>query len=431
MVDQNRFIPGSDCLISGLGAGTFLGVRIRCRLGSGLILCGKIHTGTGHYQTGGESGLACALSALARALADKGKKEEASRVAAEAVSAVGQKKLNKDYSAYATACALAQGGLTGDVMAVIHQLEDEGQRAAKLVNAVHAAVQSGKTEEALALAAAPEIDGYRVWALSAVAQALARIGRMEEADRLARKAQAVAEEQLSVYGANEAGLLVEAAQALAKVGRTAEANNLAQRAMAMAPQISSERVRNQMAYGVAVLLARQGKVQEAKAIIHGQSTDGSGEATLFALELAEAGHVSEAIATSRETNDETALRRVAKVLARAAKVKEALTSARQLKDPGDRVEALSAAAQAAEAGKIGEASTIAKESLGYARRVTDDYQRSSALSQVAGAFAQLHSYREARLIADRDTSSSDKLSAYAAILREYTVQHHPELGRFF
>jgi len=63
--------------------------------------------------------------------------------------------------------------------------------------------------------------------------------------------------------------------------------------------------------------------------------------------------------------------------------------------------------------------------------VTDDYQRSSALSQVAGAFAQLHSYREARLIADRDTSSSDKLSAYAAILREYTVQHHPELGRFF
>jgi len=180
--------------------------------------------------------LACALSALARALADKGKKEEASRVAAEAVSAVGQKKLNKDYSAYATACALAQGGLTGDVMAVIHQLEDEGQRAAKLVNAVHAAVQSGKTEEALALAAAPEIDGYHVWALSAVAQALARIGRMEEADRLARKAQAVAEEQLSVYGANEAGLLVEAAQALAKVGRTAEANNLAQRAMAMAPR---------------------------------------------------------------------------------------------------------------------------------------------------------------------------------------------------
>ena len=308
--------------------------------------------------------MACALSALARALADKGKKEEASRVAAEAVSAVGQKKLNKDYSAYATACALAQGGLTGDVMAVIHQLEDEGQRAAKLVNAVHAAVQSGKTEEALALAAAPKIDGYRVWALSAVAQALARIGRMEEADRLARKAQAVAEEQLSVYGANEAGLLVEAAQALAKVGRTAEANNLAQRAMAMAPQISSERVRNQMAYGVAVLLARQGKVQEAKAIIHGQSTDGSGEATLFALELAEAGHVSEAIATSRETNDETALRRVAKVLARAAKVKEALTSARQLKDPGDRVEALSAAAQAAEAGKIGEASTIRKSRWG-------------------------------------------------------------------
>lgn len=188
---------------------------------------------------------------------------------------------------------------------------------------------------------------------------------MEEADRLARKAQAVAEEQLSVYGANEAGLLVEAAQALAKVGRTAEANNLAQRAMAMAPQISSERVRNQMAYGVAVLLARQGKVQEAKAIIHRQLTDGSGEATLFALELAEAGHVSEAIATSRETNDETALRRVAKVLARAAKVKEALTSARQLKDPGDRVEALSAAAQAAaEAGKIGEASTIRKSRWG-------------------------------------------------------------------
>ena len=77
--------------------------------------------------------MACALSALARALADKGKKEEASRVAAEAVSAVGQKKLNKDYSAYATACALAQGGLTGDVMAVIHQLEDEGQRAAAFI----------------------------------------------------------------------------------------------------------------------------------------------------------------------------------------------------------------------------------------------------------------------------------------------------------
>jgi hypothetical protein len=50
---------------------------------------------------------------------------------------------------------------------------------------------------------------------------------------------------------------------------------------------------------------------------------------------------------------------------------------------------------------------------------------------LALAYAKLHSYRRARLTANLCTTSTDKLAAYAAIVREYSIQRHPELAKSF
>ena len=65
------------------------------------------------------------------------------------------------------------------------------------------------------------------------------------------------------------------------------------------------------------------------------------------------------------------------------------------------------------------------------RAITDDAGRSEAFSTLAQAHAKLHSYSQARSVADQCTQSDDKLAVYAAILREYTLHRHPELAKLF
>ena len=78
-----------------------------------------------------------------------------------------------------------------------------------------------------------------------------------------------------------------------------------------------------------------------------------------------------------------------------------------------------------------ESQKAANEALTAARIIADDTKRSGAFLTLAAALARVHSYRQARLIAERCTSTDDKLSASAAILREYTIQHHPESAKAF
>jgi hypothetical protein len=78
-----------------------------------------------------------------------------------------------------------------------------------------------------------------------------------------------------------------------------------------------------------------------------------------------------------------------------------------------------------------EAEKAANEALAAAGTIGDDAKRSEAFLAVATAFARCHSYRQARLAADRCTGSKDKLDASAAILREYTIQHHPDSAKAF
>jgi hypothetical protein len=85
----------------------------------------------------------------------------------------------------------------------------------------------------------------------------------------------------------------------------------------------------------------------------------------------------------------------------------------------------------ANTGMSGKAENAGNEALAAAGTIADDAKRSDAFLAVATAFARSHSYRQARLTADRCTGSKDKLDASAAILREYTIQRHPDSAKAF
>src|SRR5262245_44523603 len=80
--------------------------------------------------------------------------------------------------------------------------------------------------------------------------------------------------------------------------------------------------------------------------------------------------------------------------------------------------------------KNGEAD-IAKEALDESLRATTSVdQKSPILAMIAEGLARLHYYRQARETVDR-CSSSDKLAAYTAILREYHIERRPDQAKLF
>jgi hypothetical protein len=117
---------------------------------------------------------------------------------------------------------------------------------------------------------------------------------------------------------------------------------------------------------------------------------------------------------------------------------EALAENRDAREPGNdgalslRAHVFAILMAAASNGAISrESQKAGNEALASAGIIADDRDRSRAFANVAEAFARAHSYRQARLTAERCTSSEDKLSSFAAILREYTIQHHPESAKAF
>jgi len=88
-----------------------------------------------------------------------------------------------------------------------------------------------------------------------------------------------------------------------------------------------------------------------------------------------------------------------------------------LDDPDRRIDVLSQVAHEVAKARLPIAALIARDALAAVPRHTDDRGRSVAYAQIAGAFAELRLFREARLAADRCANSTDRLGAYAIILR--------------
>jgi hypothetical protein len=83
------------------------------------------------------------------------------------------------------------------------------------------------------------------------------------------------------------------------------------------------------------------------------------------------------------------------------------------------------------AGDAEAARNVASDAVAEAEKITNDDRKSAALSKLAAVLAQAHSYRDARLTADLCSLSPDRITAYAAILREYTIQQHPDRAKLF
>ena len=152
--------------------------------------------------------------------------------------------------------------------------------------------------------------------------------------------------------------------------------------------------------------------------------------------LAKTGQIHEALETSHRIGDEAYRSRamvcVVEALAKGGKADEALETASRVEDADLRSRAMVIVAEAMiknrEAGKARSALDVAQSA---AQQTTKNSEKSARLSAVAIGLARLHHYRLARETADLCVSSSDKLAAYTAIFREYTIMRNPNLETLF
>jgi tetratricopeptide (TPR) repeat protein len=154
--------------------------------------------------------------------------------------------------------------------------------------------------------------------------------------------------------------------------------------------------------------------------------------------LAKAGKTEEAIDTARKIEDADsryrALAGVAGTLAKAGRAEEALDAARKIEDADFRARTLVKIVEvlANRHETVNKAKNVIEAAQQAAEQISEEYARSAALANVATGLAKLHLYRQARELVDlNNTSAKDKLTAYAAILREYYIELHPNQAKLF
>jgi hypothetical protein len=197
----------------------------------------------------------------------------------------------------------------------------------------------------------------------------------------------------------EAGMTTEASEAMT------QARKAATEALAAVREIKDADRRAMALERIAKELLKAGMMTEAlAAALEIEGADGRAMALQFiASEMLEDGMVPEALATARKI--EYASRRARVFL----EVTDFWLERRQDDD----------------------ARNLLKETQSTVSKVFDDEQRSSSLRDVAIILARLHSYRAAREAAEQCSTSSDRLAAYTAILREYHIERDPSLAKLF
>ena len=147
-------------------------------------------------------------------------------------------------------------------------------------------------------------------------------------------------------------------------------------------------------------------------------------ATQLALETALAGDDADA----RARNVSSVLRWLkrrkpdSELVALAQRARDEVAA---VSDSDRKIDVLSQVAHEIAKAQLPIAASIAREVLAGVPLHTDDRGRSVAYAQIASAFAELRLFREARLAADRCGSSTDRLEAYAAILRSFAMGTGP------
>jgi hypothetical protein len=300
-------------------------------------------------------------------------------------------------------------------------------------------------EKEIALSMAREIEDTddRAHALSSIADAFGKTGMATEAREAATEALAAARGiENSVFRAHVLSSIVEA---MVKAG-------LVTKALADAHEIERVGFRAQVLSSIAEAVVKAGTAAEAReaaaemlAAAREIEDAGSRARALRSITeaLVKAGLVTEALATAREIEDAyyraVALRSIAEALVRAGlameareAATEALAAAREIEGAYNRAQALIAVVnywlgQA----QADEAQTLLEEARGAISKIFDDQRRSEVMRHLAVILARLHSYRAARETAEECSSSSDRLAAHTAILREYHIERDPSLAHLF
>jgi len=356
-------------------------------------------------------------------------------------------------------------------------LNDEGV----LANIARVLASFGHTDEALALTELIKTPAMNAYATAQIAVALGHAGKAEKAGVLAEEAlrtsQNVKDEPNRSYvfnwvvvGLTAAGKVTEALrvsedirdhvshdQALLDLAESLAVSGRIDDAIPLAQKLRNPKSGPLLFGTVVTALARAGMGSEAvdtllrleqKGSVAENALGGSVDLPTV-VEFVAGTKPQDALTLARQINEpgprRRALAAVADALKRAGNTDEArkvaleaLAENRDAREPGNdgalslRTQEFAILMAAASNGAISrESQKAGNEALASAGIIADDRDRSRAFANVAEAFARVHSYRQARLTAERCTSSEDKLSSFAAILREYTIQHHPESAKAF
>jgi hypothetical protein len=321
---------------------------------------------------------AYAKGGVAEALARSGKRDEAGRIAREALqlSRTINKEPDRSYSLNWTVRALAEAGETSEALSVANGIQEQTTHAQALMDIAERLARFGKPAEAIDLANHVQ-QQYRSLFYGTLVTSLARA-------KMARQAMDMVSllKKEGLTGTNTFGWVVDPGTV---VELLVEGKANAKDALAVAQQIDEPWQRAQALARVSVALKQAGELQEAERI------------------------AEQALAGTR-----------------------ADTKASGKRDLKSRVETLSTITEIlGNAGMSKLSQSAASLALETGRAITTDEDRSDAFSTIAQAYAKLHSYRRARSVADQCTKSDHKLAVYAAILREYALHRHPELATLF
>jgi hypothetical protein len=363
-------------------------------------------------------------------------------------------------------------GKAEEAMRVVQQIENPDVRDFAHAEAVRMLAIQGKPDAGLEILGQFQNRGAEAYAKAGLAEGLTSAGRMAEAGRLAAQALGAAEK--FHVEPDRTHTMVWVAQGLAAAGDESDALKVSQ-------QIKSDRGSYVEAVTRSIrALTKSGKIPEAIAFAQ-ETYTGEDLLAMHLQILAEAGRFQDLQDTAQALKSRgqlpvAKLNGVIEALINGGNPQGAVAVMHLVGPTHPYPELLTMAAEALmKAGKTAEAGTAAAEALTYFRqsdihniaernktealatlmRVLGrtgrhaDFQmaasmalaastaqgfashKSEGFADVAKAYASAHLYRQARLTAERCADAGNQLSAYAAILREYTIQARPDVAKLF
>jgi len=403
-----------------------------------------------------------AMVSIVEPLTKAGMMDEAGQAAFDALYVAHQTENADDRSRLMVSAieSLATASMVNEAITVARKIENADDRSKAMASIVKPLVKAGKTDEARlaaneALEAARQIkeEEFRFIAMTDIAELLAKIGKTNEERQAVIEAFEAARQFGPEYTRSMA--IAGIVGPLAKIGKTDEA-------LEAARQIKDAVFHFKAMARIVEPLAKAGKTDEAllaanevlEAARQIENADDRFQAMARIIEpLAKAGKTDEARQAVIETLN--AARQIAKApqfdpqfgnaqarsrliasaiepLAKAGKADEALEAARLIEDAGFRSQAMVIVAEVMIKNRQGvRAKSVLDEAERAAQQSTHDETKSAILADIAKGLAKLHLYKLAREMANLCTSSSDKLAAYTAILREYHIRHHPDQAKLF